>query len=475
MFEFLKRKKTRSARPRITTRGYEAALVNRLTNSWGTTNRTADEELRADLKTLRARSRDMVRNNDYAKRFMNLLETNVVGPSGIGLQSRAIDKQGKPDDEARDSIETAWKEWTRPENAGVTRRQSFQDLQRLFIKSVARDGEVLVRKRRNFTNDFRYSLQFLEPDHLDQDFDVDKLSNGNRVKMGVELDPWGAPVAYHILTSHPGEDIFFIQGRHRERVPADEVIHAFIADRPGQTRGVPWMASAMVHLNHAYRYQESEEVAARIGAAKMGFYTSPDGEGYAGDDEDDGDLVTEVRPGTFEQLPEGMEVTTFDPDHPNTAFKDFMKSVLRGAAAGLNVSYNSLASDLEGVNYSSLRQGVLEDRDGWMILQSWMIAVFMVPVFEPWLEMALMTGQVEHFFDRLDKLKPVVWKPKRWGWVDPMKDMSANTMAIAHGIKSRSEVITDHGGDLEDVFAALSVEKEKAGELQINIIGKGDA
>jgi len=479
MFNFLKRKKAKNTpRPRIQSRGYEAALVNRLTNSWTTTSRTADEELRADLKTLRARSRDMVRNNDYARRFMHLLGTNVVGPNGIGLQVKAkrvkADGTEKQDPAANKKIESGWARWCRPENASVTRRMSFRDIQRLFIQSVARDGEVLIRKRRNFNNPFRFALQALEPDHLDMDYDVTELANGNRIKMGVELDPWGAPDAYHVLTNHPGENIFYMKGRYRERIPADEIIHAFIVERPGQTRAAPWMAASMTHLMHAYRYQESEEVAARIGAAKMGFITSQDSEGYAGDDEDDGDLVTEVRPGSFEQLPEGMSVETFDPDHPNTAFSDFMKSVLRGAAAGLNVSYNSLSSDLEGVNYSSIRQGVLEDRDNWMLLQAWMIDSFMVPVFETWLEMAILSGQVSLPMTSFDLYNAPVWKPKRWGWVDPLKDMNANIVAIENGLKSRADVIADQGGDIDDTFEALATEDKKAKALKLNLKNGGN-
>jgi capsid protein len=105
-------------------------------------------------------------------------------------------------------------------------------------------------------------------------------------------------------------------------------------------------------------YREAELVAARVAASKMGFITSPDGDGYTEDDlEDTHAPVMSAELGSFEQLPTGMDIKLFDPTHPTSAFSDFHKAVLRGIASGLGVSYASLASDLENVNYSSIRQG----------------------------------------------------------------------------------------------------------------------
>jgi len=447
-------------------RSFDAASVGRLLADWGTTSKTADEEIRSGLNNLRARSRELCRNNDYAKKFQSLLAMNVVGPTGIGIQIKALAKSGEGFDTAANAkIENAWLNWCKKENASVTRKQSFADMQRLFIQSVARDGEILIRKVRGFDNPFRFALQFLEPDYLDHN--LNQTMNGNRVKMGVELNAWGEPVFYHLLTAHPGDTTYTWAGTLRDRIPASDIIHAYVMDRPEQTRGIPWMHSAMVRLNMLGRYEEAELVASRVGAAKMGFFTSP--EGYGGDGTDgDGNLVTEVTPGKFEALPEGVQFEKFDVDHPTTSFESFCKAVLRGAACGLNVSYNSLASDLESTSYSSLRQGVLEQRDAWKLLQAWTIDHFLTEVFSEWLPLAMLTGQVNLPMAQIDRFNTPRWQPKRWAWIDPLKDMQANEKAVEKGFRTRTDIIGEQGGDLDDTFAQLKHEKDKAAELGLS-------
>ena len=60
-----------------------------------------------------------------------------------------------------------------------------------------------------------------------------------------------------------------------------------------------------------------------------------------------------VEAGSFVSLPNGVDFKAFDPDHPTSQFESFVKSILRQIASGLNVPYNELANDLEGVSYSS--------------------------------------------------------------------------------------------------------------------------
>tara|TARA_R110001592_G_scaffold304245_1_gene576707 strand:- start:270 stop:890 length:621 start_codon:yes stop_codon:yes gene_type:complete len=206
--------------------------------------------------------------------------------------------------------------------------------------------------------------------------------------MGIEFDNYGKPVAYHIATNLQ-EDLY-APLRKTERVDADSVIHAFIAERPEQIRATTWMASSMSRLQMLGAYEEAELVAARVGACKMGFYTSEAGDSFVGEEDYDGNLLTEAEAGIFEQLPAGTSFTAFDPTHPTSAFKDFNKAILRGIASGLGVAYNSLSSDLEGVSYSSIRSGTIEERDQWRVKQNWMIQHFMMPIYEQWLQMQLL-------------------------------------------------------------------------------------
>ena len=460
-FGYTHRDSSADRRP-IIVRGFNAAAVNRLTQNWTTTNLSSDAELRYALPTLRARSRDQAINNDYAKKFIHLCKINVVGPSGVTLQVRPKDDNGLIDKPAGQAIEAAWREWGSAPNCDVTGRLSWLDIQKLFIESIMRDGEVIIRLARGYAgNKFKFALQLLEADHLDETLNTE-LPNGAIIRMGVELNEWRRPVAYHILTKHPGDWAYTasIRTQNRERIPADEIIHAYLTDRIGQTRGIPWMACAMTRLNNLGAYEEAEIIASRVSASKMGIVYTPSGTDYQGDDKQDNNIIQEVEPGLITQLPHGWEFKEFDPTHPGQNFEGFIKATLRGIASGLGVSYNSLASDLESVNYSSMRAGSIEERDAWKILQAFTIQTLCQPIFAEWLKLSILVQAIPLPNVKSDKYSAAYWQPRGWDWVDPMRDEEANILAINNGLKSRTMIAMERGFDLEDIADQLAAEEK---------------
>ncbi len=454
-------------------RSYAAASIDRLTSSWTTQSLSADAEIKAGLQIVKARSRELTLNNDYAKKFVNhMVPTNIVGPNGIKFQSKVMaGGRMKLDKKANSQIEASFARWCKKQNASVSGKESHRDQQVLFIKTVARDGEALVRKVFNADNPFGFALQFLDTDILDENLNVEKLGNGNKIRLGVESDSWDRPVAYHLLTSQPGDFVNDFSGKRYERVSASRIIHSFIGDRSNQTRGMPWMHSAMTRLNMVGGFEEAALVNARGGASKMGFFETPDGDTYQGDEEDgNGNIIKDVSPGEFEQLPQGVKFVPYDPTYPTGEFQPFVKAILRGIASGLSVSYNTLASDLEGVNYSSIRQGVLDERDCWRTLQTWMIEHFCEDVFTSWLESAFLTGHFKLPFEQFDRFEAGQrWQPRGWSWVDPLKDAKASIASVNNALKTRTQIVAEQGHDFEDILTQLAEEKELAESLGVTL------
>ena len=288
------------------------------------------------------------------------MTTNVVGQNGIRIQSKARNEDGSLDFIGNQVIENAWRQWSKKGNCTVDGKLSFVDAQKLFIESLARDGEVLVRHITTNNPLDPYKIQFLDADYLDEE-ENQVMKNGEETIMGVKLDANGKPKSYLLFKDHPHNQYFGNYNREHIELPADQLIHAYVPERAEQTRGVPFMTTALTRLKMLDGYEEAELVAARVGASKMGFFTSQSGDQYTGDDlEDDYTPIMNAEAGTFEQLPDGVDFKSFDPQHPASGFDSFHKSVLRGIASGLGVSYVSLANNLEGVNYSSIRQGTLE-------------------------------------------------------------------------------------------------------------------
>lgn len=454
-------------------RRFDAAIVDRLTASWMTSVQSLDADLRGSLDTMRARSRDLFRNNEYAAKFGRMVRNNIVGPEGFILQARVTDPSGAPDSLANRAIESAWWRWMRASNCDLAGRVGFVQMVRNLITTTARDGEYLVRViTGRGRGEFGLQLQPLDPARLDTTFNRSATAGSNAIVMGVELDAYRRPVAYHLRTGTDPQSIRI----DRERVPAAQILHGFVPAEDEQTRGVPWMHAAMRRLKDLDGYREAAVIAARLGASKMGFYTAPNGEPPAADDTDAaGNFVQQAHPGEFGILPPGYDFKSFDPTYPHDQFDAFTKATLRGVASGWGVSYHGLGNDLEGVTYSSIRAGVLEEREEWMALQHWFIDAFLVPVFEAWLEWALLLGAIRLPSGaplpaaKLDKFLAHVWIGRRWGWVDPLKDINASILAIQNGLASPQQVVAAAGRDVEDIlddiasFTALA--KSKGVEL----------
>lgn len=448
-------------------RSFDGALLNRLTAEWIGTAASIDFELRGQLDRLRQRSRDLAQNNDYVRRFLSMCARNIVGPTGFSLQARIYDAPNKPDTLANQLIEDAFDRWSRLGVCEVSGRMSFVDLCTAVVKGVARDGEALLMRVRGAAagNPFGYALQLLDPARIDTTYNISPAEGRNAVIMGVEVNNFLRPVAYWLLEANPG-DAFGT--RSRRRVPAEDVLHIYRLESPEQSRGYPWLHTAMVRLHHLKGYEEAAIIASRVGASKMGFYTSPDGQ--PPDDEKDvrGGFIEAAEPGVMGVLPQGYDFKAFDPTYPHAQYEMFVKACLRGIASGLDISYHTLANDLEGVNFSSMRGGVLEERDLWMTLQGWFAGVFLQPVFEDWLRMSLLNkaivtpAGVPLPMTKYDKFSAHVWQGRRWSWVDPLKDVQANIAAIEAGLKSRRAVIGEAGQDVEDVFQQLAQEQELA-------------
>lgn len=449
--------------PRQASRRFDAAVVDRLTASWQAYNVSIDADLRTSLDRLRARSRDLFKNNEYAAKFGKMVQTNVVGSDGFVLQAQAKKPNGDMDDADNRAIERAYARWSRPAQCDVAGKRSFDDICRAAALALARDGEFLIRARIGVgAGAFGYQLQMLDVDRLDTLYNVPPASGRNAVIMGVEVDAYRRPVAYHLWDRHPLEDAHAAT-RYRERVPANEILHGFIPIEDEQTRGIPWLAPVMRRLNDLNGYREAAIVAARVGAAKMGIFVSPDGEpGIATDGKDDqGNFITDATPGTFDTAPPGYDFKSFDPEYPHAQFEAFCKATLRGIASGIGVSYSSIGNDAESVNFSSMRGFVLEERDQWMQIQQWFIDALCDHVFEDWIQYGLASQQIIGVggsplpIAKLDKFRDHAWRARRWTWIDPLKDMAANVLAIENGLDSPQRVAAQQGRDVEDVIEDL--------------------
>lgn len=466
LFDVFKRKKPGSR----LFRSYAAANTGRLFADFGASASSADSELRGAISILRDRSRDLARNNEFAKRYLGLLKNNIIGDNGFSLQVKATMSNGAMDQIGNTEIEQGFLNWGKKGSCTADGTMSWRDCQLLAMESLARDGEflVVIHRGKQFTDSI--ALEFLEVDQLDHELNKSAKEGGNEIRMGVELDKFKRPIAYHILSSHPNDDAHttYSRSKHR-RVPADQVIHGFLKLRAGQTRGEPWMAPVIPALKQVGALREAAVINARVGASKMGFFTSPGGDGFVADDLDGQIPIMDADPGTFHQLPTGVDFKSFDPQYPSNEFEAFHKVVMKGIAAGLGVSYTALASDLEATSYSSIRQGALEERDNYKGIQRFVEEHFIRPVFDAWLRNAMEFGHINLPATTFDKFSTAsTFRAKSWSWVDPVKEMNAAVMGLKHGVLSLQDVSAQYGKDVEELLAQIQKDRELAEQFGVS-------
>jgi lambda family phage portal protein len=250
----------------------------------------------------------------------------------------------------------------------------------------------------------------------------------------------------------------------RYRVPAERVLHTALAARmrPGQTRGISWLAPVGSPIYQLGQYRQAEIIAAREAASVNGWYKQPAGEdGFSGDfsDVDEHGYLEDVEAGEKRILPPGWEYHVAESQHPTTAFEPFSKSLIRSIASGFGLSYESVASDLSGASYSSGRIGALEDRQVFRTLQAWEIETLLDPIWPIWLEEAAVAGAFRLSSVDFDRLLPVRWATRGWSWVDPQKEGSGNQIGLDTKTRLVSDIVADATGRTLEEHADMLAEE----------------
>jgi lambda family phage portal protein len=430
---------------------------------------SADWELANSLSEIRAKARFLSRNSGSMRRYIQLMKVNIVGAEGFRLQSRVRMLNGQLDISLNDRVETAWDMWCR--SPTVDGHMTMIDLLNQSVATWCRDGEVIWELV--YSNKYRdgVAVNPIEADLLDETLNRNNPDNGNHIRMGVEIDSYGRPVAYHLLATHPGDLVWFAtesQRRYR-RVPAERIIHIFEKDRPGQTRGEPPAAAAIQPVKMLDGYREAETMGRRLRAALMGFFTRDlpkmEGLGELADREDTDDEILEMdmEPGRLKQLPDGMRFEGFTPGAVSTDYSQFEGQIKKDLAMTFGISAFSHGMETQGVSYSTGRSVLIEDRDYYKTRQRFFIDHGIWRLFNIWLPNHVLeiTSMVPP--TRVDAiLNSLVFRPRGWDWIDPSKDVKSNTEALRTKQTSLSRIAAARGIDRDELLAEIEEDQQAA-------------
>lgn len=416
-------------------RSYDAAKPARATKGWRAPATSARTEDAPALATLRNRSRDLARNNPWAKTALLKLPAHIVGTGVVPRPTGGADR-------TRQRALAAWEGWA--EETDIEGESGFEAQQALAIRTVIESGEALLLWDADPRAAGGWTTRLLEPDYLDERFNETSRNGSGRIIGGIEMDARGRRVAYHLFREHPG-DMYPLLNRlsERVRVPAEFVDHIFHRVRPGQLRGIPWMTASMLGMRDLSDYIEAERWRKKITAALAAFITTPNAPAVSSL----GAVSTEtsatgqqrgierIAPGTIKRLLPG-EAVTFSSPPADQGLEAYLRWELYAICAGLGLPYAELTGDLSNANYSSMRAGKLEF---WNLLDAWQWHMV-----QPML--------LKRAWRRVQATSGVPGMPCEWGfpkrhWVDPVKDVTAEIRAIRAGLTSSPEAIGSRGYD----------------------------
>ncbi len=448
-------------------RGYDGAKSNRRTQGWVASGSSANAEIESAGAKLRARSRDLVRNDPYAKRAIKALVANAIG---TGITAESKQPAGKP-----------WKQWVK--ECDWLGKQDFYGLQALAARCMYESGEVLIVRRRlsgaqaaETKSGVPLQLMVLEPDYLDTNKHGPQ-QNGRHCFSGVEVARDGRVQGYWLYDQHPGDAPLFTVSLTSTYYPAKDVIHAFEIERAGQLRGVPKLSAVILQMRDLGDYDEAVLVKKKVEACFAAFVTT---------DEENRNISAQVEtesktasngnshiqrnetlaPGMIEYLKPGESVEFGSPSAAPDG--EFASRHERRIAVGVDLTYEILTGDLSRVNFSSARMGRQEMVK---IIDQWRWLTFIPQVcnrVQDWFEeSAYLAGVVRaQSYD-------FVWTPPKWDYVNPLDDVKTDREELAGALSSWSSQIRKRGEDPDAVYEEMKKDRERLLLIGVDVTANG--
>ena len=393
-------------------------------------------------QVLRKRARYEIANNSYARGMTLTLAQDTIG-TGPKLQL-SFDSE-----DVNSTIEQAYRAWAKAASLAAKLRT--------MRLAKCGDGETFAAIGTNpaLRTRIKLDIQPIETDRITDNF---WMFSDPRRDDGIEYDQFGNPVRFHVLRSHPG-DTGMPMSLISDPIDAEDMVHMFRADRPGQRRGIPELTPALGAFAELRRFCEATIAAAETAADFAGVMqtTGPPIDPDGSDTEDAVEIgdAFELERRMMLTLPRGWEMKQAVAQHPSTTYEMFVNAVLREVARCLNMPFNIAAGDSSKYNYAS---GRLDDR----------IYLLAIRVERAEIETTILDRLLEKWWQEavlIQNLIPPSLRrltaeeiPHEWHWdrrphADPVKEEMARKLKLEINDGTLAEFAAEDGVDPESRLA----------------------
>ncbi len=434
-----------SREPDIKARYDLAQTDNENAKHWGAADSyDADSaNSQAIRRLLVGRSRLEASNNGYVDGLQKTDATFVVR-TGPRLRLDAVAYGQEPEQTAtNDKVKRDWHRWC----------AAIQLRRKLWCMAHARvqDGEsfAVVRYNPNLADPVKLDMCLFETEQCQTPY----LPMGVVGYVdGIRFDPWGNPIYYDILPTHPGATGIqnTIQPDH---VPAKYILHWYLMERPGQHRGIPAFTSTLGLGAVGRRWREAVVAGAETIADIAGIaYTqgAPDD----GADEFAPFGTVEIQKRMMMMLPMGWDFKQPRGEQPPATYEMFVRSNISEIARPRSMPYNLAMADSSSHSFAS---GKLDTIPYYMVIDDLdredCNDLVLNKLFVLWWHEYVL---LKHSKGEMWEADPDVPPEHTWDWKrNPVADMASevrtNTERMRTGQASPSDIAHENGQSFEDM------------------------
>lgn len=446
-------------------KSYDAGGYDRGNANWRATNQSAEMTDRPSRDNVRARTRDLERNSDIMNSVIKAFKRNVFG-GGYKLQSKT------DDDVFNGKIETLWEVWCKKNNCDVTATQSFNQIIRMAVQRKKVDGGILFIKRYTKDGIIPFKLQLIEVDELDISQMTPKF-NGNKVIGGIEYNNYNKAVGYWIKQ-------YSIDGYSIENpiyIEAKDVIFYFSKTRPSQVREMTDMSPTVTRIRDTNEYMVAVSVKERIAACLSVFIkkSTPNSSGFGRNSQQETARESyrgkSITPGMIKELNPGDEIQVVNPAGQGNDATSYIKLQQRLIGAGQGISYEATSRDMSETNYSSARQGLIEDELTYSEEIELLKENVLDEIYESFIISVYLSGLIDipDFWNKKQEYFWHEWIQKPRKWIDPQKEANANKISLQTGQKTFKQIAAENGKDwkeqIDEMCEVLEYAKNKGIDL----------
>lgn len=432
---------------------YRTARQSRIVRGSATSKGSGDSHVtEPDLDTLREKSRELDRNNLFAKAILDRLNESIFG---VGIDIDIV----SPNKNWNKKAERLFMDWWNgmPDARGLF---SGPELEKMVYRTKKVDGDVLIVMLKSG------QLQVIEGDRIRTPKKYDKDKN---VVHGVRVDKYGKPIQFYVFPHNDNK---------REKASDFSVIDAkdaiFLGERHrySLTRGIPCFTQSMELFDDIDAFTEASIIQQKISASHVMFIERNGGidalDGVETTEDEYGNSRQEqvMSAGTILYGEKGESAKMLGASQTGQQFGPFVTQLLRFAGIDFGLPLEILLLDFSKTNYSSARASMLTAHRFFLQQHRQFVHQFMAPIVEWKLKQFIKSGAL----GEPARNYSVTSVPPKMMSLDPSKETKADIERIKSGLTSNREVCNSNGTDWIDTLKYREDEIREAIKIAQNVV-----